>query len=280
MSSTHVLSILIAFSWLTMRPLLSEEVFKSDSIKKEIEVPINAEKIAFVFVPPNSFTMGGEALHPGYEDGEGPTRIVEIGMGFYMSKYEISQSQWKAVMGYNPSKFVGDRRPVETVSWHEADNFCKNVQKAIGGIVRLPTEAEWEYACRAETKTLFHFGDVIREEDANYNASWTVVGDSSKSISHRKAETVNVGSFKPNGFGLYDMHGNVAEWCSDFYEKGYYSKAPRVSPVGPKDGEFKVVRGGSWLDLPWVCRSSSRFHNFPTVSESLIGFRIVYEPKP
>jgi formylglycine-generating enzyme required for sulfatase activity len=197
--------------------------------------------IVFLLVEPGEFRMGSTR---GNAD-EQPVHTVRITKPFYLAETETTQQQWEAVMGTNPSNFRGPRLPVETVSWNDLQAFVRNLNGGGAGPFRLPTEAEWEYACRAGTNSEYAFGDVISTNQANYDV-------------HNR--TVAVGSFKPNAWGFYDMHGNVWEWCSDWYDSDYYATCrDGVSdPQGPSDGVLRVVRGGSWNTYPAYVRSANR----------------------
>jgi formylglycine-generating enzyme required for sulfatase activity len=215
-----------------------------------------ASGIEMAFIPAGEFLMGA----PGWER-EGPQHRVRITHPFYMGKYEVTQGQWQAVMGSNPSNFKGDDRlPVEMVSWNDCQEFLGKLNALPpGGGFRLPTEAEWEYACRAGTSTHFCFGDTISTDQANYAGKCVFVGGR-KGVD--RGRTTPVGSFPPNPWGLYDMHGNVWEWCEDRY--GPYEAGPAADPQGPPNGELRVLRGGAWNDNPADLRSARRLWLHPT----------------
>lgn len=210
---------------------------------------VTAHGIRFVLIPSGEFHMGDEK--------EGPVHLVVISKPFYLGIYEITQAQWKAVMGKNPSRFKGDDRPVENVSWEDAKKFIRRLNAREGReIYRLPTEAEWEYACRGGTTT-------------EYAGNLEPMGwyrDNSK----KKSQPV--GKKQPNPFGLYDMHGNVWEWCSDVY--GAYPNASVTDPTGSRSGWRRVYRGGSWSSNPQSCRSAERFFMSPEISKDNLGFRL------
>jgi len=198
------------------------------------------------------------------DDTEKPIHPVNIA-AFSMAKYPITQAQWQAIMGNNPSSFKGANRPVDSVTWHEAQEFCQRLSQKTGKTYRLPSEAEWEYTCRAGTTTPFHFGKTITPNLANYN--------------NNCGETTDVGSFPPNAFGLYDMHGNVWEWCADPWHENYNGAAIDGS-VWESDGntQYRVLRGGSWYIDPWYCRSAVRSRGVPVSRDRYFGFRVVSLP--
>jgi formylglycine-generating enzyme required for sulfatase activity len=187
---------------------------------------------------------------------------VTLTWGFWMAQSEVTQAQYRAVMGSNPSHFKGDNLPVEMVSWHHAMEFCKKLSEKEGRTYTLPTEAQWEYAARAGTDTAFCFGDDVSQlgEFAWY-----------ESVSGWKTHSVK--TKKPNAFGLYDMHGNVWEWCLDWYQRSYDGLG-QVNPLGPRSGQSRVVRGGAWNSN---CRSSMREGYNPDARNRYlgVGFRVV-----
>ena len=196
---------------------------------------------------------------------------VTLTNGYYMQTTEVTQGQWRAVMGNNPSGFkeCGDDCPVERVSWYDIQNFMKKLNKQEGvSTYRLPTEAEWEYAARAGTITPFSFGDCLSKDQANYDGDNSLTGCPKGEY---RGKTVPVGSFPPNAWGLYDMHGNVWEWCQDWY--GKYPEESVTDPVGPGGGEFRVLRGGSWINDGWNVRSAFRFRREPGFRFRFHGFR-------
>jgi len=241
----------------------------------------NGVTMKLVKIPAGTFTMGsrdsaedvakkGDSDAEMYED-EHPRHSVTITRPFYIGVYEVTQEQYQAVMGENPSGFKGAKNPVDTVSWDDAVAFCKALSVKTGRTLRLPTEAEWEYACRAGTTTPFHMGETISTDQANYHGKYTY-GNGKKGVYREK--TIPVGSFKPNAFGLYDMHGNVLEWCSDWCEDSY-PNVNTTDPNGPNTGEDRVFRGGSWDAVPVNCRSALRDGYSPDERESSFGFRVV-----
>jgi len=214
-------------------------------------------------IPAGEFDMGSPDNEEGRFANEGPVHHVKISKPFYIGKYEVTQAQWKTVMGAdnNPSNFKGDDLPVETVSWNDAQDFLKKA----GDGLRLPTEAEWEYACRAGSKTRWYFGD--NEGDLKDNAWYS---DNSGNKTHA------VGQKGHNEWGLYDMHGNVWEWCEDVWH-GNYNDAPNDGSAWTTGGDEKsprVLRGGSWRSLARVTRSANRLRSEPDGWFSNIGFRL------
>ena len=189
-----------------------------------------------------------------------------------MGKYPVTQQQYQAVMGNNPSSFKGAKRPVENINWNDAVKFCHKISQKTGKIYRLPSEAEWEYACRAGTTTPFYFGETITPDLVNYNGNF-LYGSASKGI--YREQTTDVGSFPPNSFGLYDMHGNVDEWCSDKWH-GNYSGAPTDgSSWETGTDNSRPLRGGSWAEYPKQCRSAFRTANSLDIVNGYLGFRVV-----
>jgi formylglycine-generating enzyme required for sulfatase activity len=222
-------------------------------------------EMEFVWIPSGKFLMGSPEGEEGRSENEGPVHEVEITRGFWLGRYQVTQAQWRGVMGDNPSYFKGDERPVERVSWDDVQEFIRRLNERLGlTAYRLPTEAEWEYACRAGTRTRFSFGD----SDADLGEHAWFEGNSS-------GETHPVGERKGNGWGLFDMHGNVWEWCSDWFGETYYSESPRDDPQGPSSGEYRVLRGGAWYNIPWFCRSANRGNYGPGCCGFGIGVRLV-----
>ncbi len=206
---------------------------------------------------------------------------VRITKSFHMGMHEVTQAQYQKVMGKNPSHFRGEATgdlPVESVSWHDAVAFCRRLselpaEKAAGRSYRLPSEAEWEYACRAGTTTPFHFGKTLSVMQANFGF---LAGDRES-----PGRTTPVGRYdRPNAWGLYDMHGNVWEWCSDWYAEDYYAKSDRKDPQGPATGEEHVCRGGAWNTMERQCRAAYRSSADPGKGDRTIGFRVVCVQAP
>jgi formylglycine-generating enzyme required for sulfatase activity len=223
----------------------------------------------FVLIPAGEFLMGSPDRYDGYDE-ERPAHEVQISQSFYLGKYEVTQAQWEAVMRNNPSRFTGDpNRPVENVSWEEVQGFIRKLNtKERDAPYRLPTEAEWEYACRAGSTTVYNFGD-----------NKSRLGRYAWYKANAGREPHPVGQLQPNAWGLYDMHGNVWEWVQDRYNSEEYSaKTVTVKdPQGPSSDSYRdrVSRGGSWGDDPWSCRSARRGHVTPDFHEGDLGFRLL-----
>ena len=222
----------------------------------------------FVWIRPGSFKMGSPSSERGCDDesrhcqDEGPVHKVEISQGFWLGKYEVTQGQWKAVMGRNPSEFQGDdRRPVERVSWRDVQAFIGRLNDAAGeSLYRLPSEAEWEYACRAGS-----------------SGRWAGrrLGDYAWYRKNSGYGTQAVGGKSPNRWGLHDMHGNVAEWVQDWYDEDYYASSSRVDPRGPASGSYRVLRGGHFISSAQYVRSALRYHTSPSNNDGHFGVRLV-----
>jgi formylglycine-generating enzyme required for sulfatase activity len=230
----------------------------------------NKVTVEFALIPAGRFVMGSPKEQKDHYRDEGPPHEVEITRPFYMGVFHVTQEQYKQVMGKNPSGFQGPSHPVEKVSWEDAAEFCKAMSQKTGMTLRLPAESQWEYACRAGTATPFHTGTIRGEQP---NADGTDSAGDAKAENLR-GKTTPVGIFQPNAFGLYDMHGNVYQWCADWYDEEYYGKSPKADPEGPSTGSRRVARGGFWFGGPGVCRSASRFHAEPDRREVVIGFRV------
>jgi len=232
--------------------------------------------IEFIRIPSGSFQMGSEK---GYGD-EKPVHEVILDE-FWISATEITQAQYFEVMGKNPSEFKGDNLPVEQVNWYDAVIFCNRLSEAAGietcynlrtwkcdntrNGFRLPTEAEWEYSARGGLQYEYGTNDGrLNKFNANYNLEL--------------GQTNNVGSYENNPFGLFDMAGNVWEWCGDWYEYNYYKNSPKDNPQGPKSGSSRIVRGGSWSNKWHECRGALRGNQSPKLRSNNIGFRVVRRP--
>ncbi|TVP64628.1 MAG: TIR domain-containing protein [Leptolyngbya sp. LCM1.Bin17] len=231
----------------------------------------NSVTLDLVRIPAGQFLMGS----PDSEKGEGPQHRVSV-PEFWLGKYPVTQDQYQAIMGKNPSRFSenGANRPVEQVSWHDAVAFCQKLSQQTGRPYRLPSEAEWEYACRAGTTTPFHVGPTITTDLANYNGNFTY-GAGPTGV--YREQTTEVGSFPANAFGLYDMHGNVWEWCADHWHDSYEG-APVDGSAWLASGEGenpRILRGGSWGGNPVRCRSAFRSGFAPDLINGNVGFRVV-----
>ena len=232
---------------------------------KELTLDLgNKVTMKLALIPAGKFMMGSPAGEKDRVDSEGPQREVTISNAFYMGIYHVTQEQYEQVMGKNPSNFKGAQNPVEQVSWDDAVEFCKALSKKAGKTVSLPTEAQWEYACRAGSKTRFSYGD-----DDDYGK----LGDYAWYTKNSDNKTHPVGQKKPNDFGLYDMHGNVLQWCSDWYAESY-ANANKTDPMGPASGSDRVLRGGCWYGDPDRCRSAYRRWFTPDNRHYGVGFRV------
>jgi formylglycine-generating enzyme required for sulfatase activity len=239
-----------------------------------LEKTLAKSGIALRLIPAGSFLMGSPASEIQRTDNE-VQHTVRISKPFYMGKYEVTQGQWQKVMGNNPSHFknVGESAPVKQVSWNDCHTFMAELCKLEGlpaGSVRLPTEAEWEYACRAGTQTAFCYADDLDSSMANFDGNYPYGNGSKEKYRER---TMSVGSFQPNAWGLYDMHGNVWEWCQDWY--GPYGTDDAVDPRGSNLGLVRVLRGGGWYVSAWRCRSANRDYGNPDYAHIHFGFRLV-----
>ena len=236
--------------------------------------------LELVMIPNGRFQMGSPE-DKGY-DWERPQHSVTVGY-FWLGKYPVTQEQWKVVAAFpkverdlDPvqSEFKGDKLPAEWVTWYDAEEFCKRLSKKTGREYRLPSEAEWEYACRAGATTPFHFGETITTDLANYCGD---AGYGSGPEGEYLKQTTPVGSFKvANAFGLYDMHGNVYEWCLDHWHESYQGAPTDGSAwVTGGDDASRLLRGGSWAVYPDFCRSADRYWTSPDRSSKFIGLRVV-----
>ncbi|MCG9890713.1 MAG: SUMF1/EgtB/PvdO family nonheme iron enzyme [Thermosynechococcaceae cyanobacterium MS004] len=242
----------------------------------------NGIELELASIPAGSFQMGAPSTEIGSADDERPQHLVSL-KAFLISKYAVTQAQWKAVAGLpqikmpleaDPSNFTGNKLPVESVNWNEAVEFCARLSQKTGRKYRLPSEAEWEYACRAGTQTPFHFGETITSELANYDGNNTY---SQGPRGVNRGKTTEVGSFKvANAYGLHDMHGNVREWCQDHWHSSYQdSPTDGRAWLAGGDSSVRVLRGGSWVNIPWWCRSACRLSLTPDYRFNWLGFRVV-----
>jgi formylglycine-generating enzyme required for sulfatase activity len=251
----------------------------------------NGVTLDMVLILGGSFQMGSPEEELERRNSESPQHLVTVPT-FFMGKYVVTQAQWQAVstlskvdcdLEPDPSHFKGKDRPVEQISWHEATEFCNRLAQHSGRPYRLPSEAEWEYACRAGTSTPFYFGETITTDLANYDGTDHPDGKWSGSYGRGpkgvyRQETTPVGSFPANTFGLYDMHGNVWEWCADQWHSNYEG-APIDGSAWidetPSEQASYVLRGGSWYYYPRNCRSASRDYDDAGIRFNLCGFRVV-----
>ena len=233
---------------------------------------MNLVGMEFVLIPAGEFMMGCGASDWACEDAEKPQHRVKISRPFYLGKYEVTQSEWEAVMENNPSKFTGDSNPVENVSWDDVRIFIQRLnEKEETDKYRLPTEAEWEYAARAGATGAFHFGD-----DVASLGRYAWFGGNASRHSHP------VGQKQANKWGLHDMHGNVWEWVADSYEGAYYSRSGTSDPVNsgnPNHPLSRVLRGGGWDVSVWSLRLASRIGSKPDVRDGVYGFRLAFTPQ-
>jgi len=254
-------------------------------VRPAVPEVVNSIGMRLALIPPGTFRMGAQKTEPDY-DREELAHDVEISRAFYLGVYPVKQKQYAEVMGKNVATFRARGRnsgsvvgldtsdfPVEQATWDQAVEFCRRLSDAEPGrTYRLPSEAEWEYACRAGTTTPFCFGDTIDLTLANFEGhqgQGRKVGGVAV-----LARPCPVGSYRPNAFGLYDVHGNVLEWCNDWYEPGYYRHSPERDPPGPPDGQYRVARGGCWYHHLGLIRSAFRNSVPPHKEDSCIGFRV------
>jgi len=256
------------------------------------QVPSNLGTTNMVWIPPGTFTMGSPDNEPQRTDWEGPQTLVTISRGFWMGKYEVTQGEFASVMGHDLSWFISATgygtdlsRPEEEVTWNDAVAYCERLttresnagRLPDGYVYRLPTEAEWEYACRAGSTAAFNYGPALRSGMANFYGSGEYdqsAGTVYNPNGIHMGKTASVGSYTPNAWGLYDMHGNVGEWCRDWFSPSLPGGSV-CDPQGPAFGQVRVFRGGSWNDYASKCRSSSRSFNYPEIWMTSVGFRVV-----
>lgn len=239
------------------QPASIKKPIKSASFTTDLGKGIKLEMVALAG---DKFPMGCPPMQG--IDHERPQHEVEIS-SFFIGKYPITQGQWIRLMGSNPSYFEGETQPVENITWEDANVFCEKLSQIAKRRFRLPSEAEWEFACRAGSPGRYCFGN-----DYGLLSQYAWYNYNSQNRTHP------VGSLEPNSFGLYDMHGNVWEWCQDWYSLEYYKRSPKLDPKGPSFGKYRVLRGGSWDLNTNNCRSAYRFHHSPEYHSSSIGFRV------
>ncbi|WP_019499176.1 formylglycine-generating enzyme family protein [Pseudanabaena sp. PCC 6802] len=245
------------------------------SFREALAGLVDAIPLEMVKIPGGTFVMGAPPTEDRSSNSEHPQHEVTV-RSFFMGKYPVTQAQYQAVMGKNPSHFKenGANCPVENVSWNAAKEFCAKLSELTGKNYRLPSEAEWEYACRAGTTTPFYFGETITPELVNYGGNYPY-GEAPKGESRQ--QTTAVGIFSPNAFGLYDMHGNVWEWCEDNWHENYQG-APTDGRawVDRKKSTNHVSRGGSWSNNAYFCRSAYRINSYADFDlKYYVGFRVV-----
>ncbi|HRD91241.1 MAG TPA: formylglycine-generating enzyme family protein, partial [Accumulibacter sp.] len=242
----------------------------SDEYGRWAEIDLAGVRQRFRWIAPGSFLMGSPASEAQRYDDE-VRHLVTLPRGFWLADTACTQELWQAVRGSNPSDLANDaRNPVENVSWNDVQSFIGQLNRRIPGLhARLPSEAEWEYACRAGTTTPFSFGDDITPEQVNYDGRYPYAGGATGLY---RGRTVPVGSLPPNAWGLHEMHGNVWEWCADWY--GRYPAGEQIDPRGPETGDARVLRGGSWHSDGRNVRSANRYGNEPGYRIRIIGFRL------
>ena len=263
------------------RPTCDEPKLSSGAEEPTLpKVIANSIGMTLVVIPLGKFVMGSPNNEKDHRADE-QQHEVSITRSFCIGAYEVTQKQYETVMGNNPSGFPanngGPDFPVEQVSWDEAVKFCKKLsdllaEKKAGRVYRLPTEAEWEYTCRAGTETATHYGNSLSSKDANFNGERPY---NNAPVGPYVDKTAKVGSYQANKFGLFDMHGNVWEWCSDWYDENYYKNSPKADPPGPDQGQERVLRGGSWYNSGTTARAAFRHHVEPEVKYWDVGFRVV-----
>jgi len=234
----------------------------------------NSLNMSFKLIQGNTFMMGSPTSDTNAYSAEKPQHQVTLS-SFYMQTTEVTQGQWKAVMGNTIAPYFtacGDTCPMENISWNDIQTFLTALNSRGDGTYRLPTEAEWEYAARGGTSTWFAFGNCLSSDQANYDGRYPLTGCTSGQY---RAKTVPVMSFAPNAFGLYDMHGNVWEWVQDWYSSSYYTTSAVTNPTGPSTGSGRVLRGGSWNSIAQGCRSAYRYYGSPGYRSYSFGFRLV-----
>jgi formylglycine-generating enzyme required for sulfatase activity len=231
----------------------------------------NGVMLEMVEIPAGTFYMGSPENEEGKYDSESPQHQVNV-PSFFIGKYPLTQAQYQAIMGNNPAYFKGNNRPVEQVSWNDAVAFCQKLSQKTSKNYKLPSEAQWEYACRAGTTTPFYFGEGITPDLVNYDGDYAyAAAPKGQDI----GQTTDVGIFPPNAFGLYDMHGNVWEWCEDDLQENYINAPINGSALINLNVTRKMLRGGSWFNYPDHCRSAYRYNFNFAYKNSNIGFRVM-----
>ncbi|MEB3310593.1 MAG: formylglycine-generating enzyme family protein [Snowella sp.] len=229
-----------------------------------------------VYIPGGTFMMGSPASEKktDWSDGREEEQHLVTLEPFWMGKFAVTQKQWRAIMGWNPSRFKNDQHPVEQVSWNHCQQFCQKLSEFTGKNYRLPSEAQWEYACRAGTTTPFNCGETLITDLVNYDGTEVYAAEKNEIFWD---STEEVGLFPPNAYGLYDMHGNVWEWCEDEWHDNY-DEAPSDGSAwvdNHSDSDGRIIRGGSWHSHPIYCRSANRYYFHRNFSISYLGCRVV-----
>ena len=271
-----------AFVWLIASIVVLSSLFAGSVFAQPGQIT-NSVGMEFILIQPGSFIMGSPR-DESYRDPDERQYGVTISKPYYIQATEVTQGQWEAVLGENPAYFkeCGSDCPVERVSYYDCLKLIRELNKKKEGTYRFPTEAEWEYACRASTATPFYWGTEVECEKANFNNNTRRGTDRCaeyvENLGFKKNSTVPVASYPPNPWGLYDMAGNVWEWCEDFY-KASYPGGPVTDPTGPNSGKERVRRGGSWFKYGTYCRSANRTRSHPASRYRTTGVRLVFEPR-
>ena len=269
-------------SWLELQGNdIVDGLFAQDALLLPTGHLVNSLGMRFALIPAGTFLMGSPESEATRKPDEGPQRPITLTRPFYLGVYSVTQREYELVMGENRSEFTaanggGASHPVEKVNWEDAVAFCQRLsempeEKAAGRFYRLPTEAEWEHACRAGSTTPFHYGGSLSSLEANFHGAWPYFGRRGLCLDR----TTPVGSYRPNDFGLYDMHGNVWEWCQDWYSARYLRDAAARDPLGPEKGTHRSQRGGCWGAYGECCRSAYRGSNDPPGRRlNCVGMRV------
>lgn len=269
-STLCLLRLVASVVWVVVVSIADVTARDGPPVRRVVELA-DAPPIELLWIEPGAYLRGSPSSEPDRDPDEGPLHRVVLTHGFYLATHEVTQAQWRSVMGENPALFQqgkdAPRRPVESVSWLSCADFLRCLNARSPGHFRLPTEAEWEYACRAGTSTRYPWGDAPEPWQTHPHA-WA----NSRSFAMPHA----VGGKPSNPFGLHDMNGNVWEWCSDWYAP--YSEGEQVDPQGPAGGDAKVFRGGSWFDFPRSLRSANRHKHGTDRGYAAIGLRVAWDP--
>jgi formylglycine-generating enzyme required for sulfatase activity len=248
---------------------VNEKIKSGNHVGERMTLTINNVEYAFRWCPAGTFLMGSSESEE-YRGNNETQHQVTLSRGFWMQETEVTQEQWESVMGNNPSQFKGNQLPVENVSWEDCQEYMRKMNALILSDYEfsLPTEAQWEYACRAGSTTPFNFGSTLNGDKANCDGNYPY-GTSTKGTYLKK--TASVGSYQANAWGLYDMHGNVWEWCSDWY--GDYLVGSVTDPTRANNGSYRALRGGSWYCLAKYCRSAFQYIVLPMYGDYELGVR-------